>query len=344
MGQAKFHTVVDIPVFDWKAGYSKKNMFFGSCFTENIGNRMAALKYNVDINPFGILYNPVSVANGLRILLENKTFSSEDLIQFDGLWHSFFHHGRFSSPNEKETLDAINFRIKSSVEFLKTTDFLFITFGTAWIYKYKKNDQTVSNCHKIPAKEFERLRLSVDEIVQDYKNLLLEIRKINTSVKVVFTVSPIRHWKDGAVENQRSKAILLLAIDKLINESGNDFCTYFPAYEIVMDELRDYRFYAPDMLHISEVAVDFIWEKFEKSLIDSESQQVAKKVDKIVKAANHKPLHESTLEYLRFLERMNNEAIQLESKNRFLNLDSEKKCFLAELSRIENNLDNLTGY
>ncbi|GAB1454399.1 GSCFA domain-containing protein [Draconibacterium sp.] len=343
MDSAKFHTVVDIPVFSQLTGYSKKNMFMGSCFTENIGNRMAALKYNVDINPFGILYNPVSVANGLRILLEDKGFVAEDLIEADGLFHSFFHHGRFSSPNENETLNTINNRIKSSADFLKTTDFLFITFGTAWIYKYKKTGHPVSNCHKIPADEFERERLSVDEIVKEYKKLLHEIRKINPSIKIVFTVSPIRHWKDGAVENQRSKSVLLLSIDKLVNVFEARFCSYFPSYEIMMDELRDYRFYAPDMLHISEVAIDYIWEKFEKSLIDSESQLFAKKVDKIVKAANHKPLHGGTKEYYQFLDKMLEQASQLELKNAHLNLADEKKCFRALREKIAPQIKVLRG-
>jgi hypothetical protein len=333
MDISKLHTVVDIPVFGSQSGYSKKNMFLGSCFTENIGNKMAALKYKVDINPFGILYNPVSVASGLQILLDKKVFTAEDLIEADGLWHSFFHHGRFSSPNKKDTLDTINNRIKSSAEFLKSADFLFITFGTAWVYKYKKSGQMVSNCHKIPAFEFDRERLSVHEIVEKFKDLLARIRKINTAIQVVFTVSPIRHWKDGAVENQRSKAVLLLAIDKLVNESGSGFCTYFPSYEIVMDELRDYRFYAPDMLHISDVAIDFIWEKFEVSLIDSESRLISKKVDKIVKATNHKPLHGNTTEYYRFLEKMYKKAIQLEHLNEYLVLTNEKKCFMAELAK-----------
>jgi hypothetical protein len=343
MTLSKFHTTVEIPMFKKQTGYSKKNMFLGSCFTENIGNRMAELKYNIDINPFGILYNPLSVANGLRILLDKKVFTSEDLVEYDGLWHSFFHHGRFSLPNKKETLDIINNRIKTSAEFLKSADFLFITFGTAWVYKYKKTGQTVSNCHKIPANEFERMRLSVDEIVQEYKELFSEIRKINPSIQVVFTVSPIRHWKDGAVENQRSKAILLLAIDKLIGDLGHDFCSYFPAYEIVMDELRDYRFYAPDMLHISEVAIDYIWEKFEKSLIDPESQHTAKKVDKIVRAANHKPLHGDTDEYYRFLAKMYEKALQLERNNEHLDLTIEKKCFMAEREKIDRKINVLKG-
>jgi hypothetical protein len=151
---------------------------------------------------------------------------------------------------------------------LKNADFLFITFGTAWVYRYKKTGKVVSNCHKIPASEFDRYRLTVDEIVVEYKNLLVEIRKVNPIAMVIFTVSPIRHWKDGAVENQRSKATLLLAIDKILNEFSHKNCGYFPAYEIVMDELRDYRFYSDDMIHVSDVAINHIWEIFEENLIE----------------------------------------------------------------------------
>ena len=335
MNPSKFHTIVDVPVFNRKTGYSQKNIFMGSCFTENVGNRMAVLKYIVDINPFGILYNPISVANGLRILMQQREFTTTDLVRADGLWHSFYHHGRFSFHNEKDTLNAINSRIKTSAEFLKEAGFLFITFGTAWIYKYKKTGQPVSNCHKIQAKEFDRVRLSVDEIVAEYRNLFSEIRQLNQAIKIVFTVSPIRHWNDGAIENQRSKAILLLAIDELIHEFGDDFCAYFPAYEIVMDELRDYRFYDEDMIHISDVAVNHIWDKFQKSLIDNESQQIALQVQKVVKALNHKPLHENAPEYVRFLQQMTEEINRLENKYKLLNLTIEKEYFKTEKDRIE---------
>ncbi len=335
MKPAKFHTVVDIPEFRWKTGYSFCNMFMGSCFTENVGKRMESLKYNVDINPFGILYNPVSVANGLRVLLHEKEFTPEDLVHRDDLWHSFYHHGRFSFQTEHETLNAINNRIKSSAAFLKNAGFLFITFGTAWVYRYNNTGQVVSNCHKIPAPEFSRERLSVNQIVNQYSELLTEIRNLNPSLKVVFTVSPIRHWKDGAVENQRSKAVLLLVADELIKVFGDDYCAYFPAYEIVMDELRDYRFYAEDMLHISDVAVNHIWEKFQQRLIDSESLQVASEVDRIVKAANHRPLHGNSKEYLKFIQRMKEEAIRLENKYEQLNLTKEKESFVTEQGKTE---------
>lgn len=336
MKSSKFQTIIDIPLYQWKTGYSEKNIFMGSCFTENVGNRMADLKFGTDINPFGILYNPVSISNGLRFLLENKEFTEADLIEADGLWHSFYHHGRFSCAEKQQTIDTINYRIKSSSEILRKAGFLFITFGTAWVYRHKKSGQIVSNCHKIVANQFERIRLSVNEISAEYFDLLTDIRKINPSLKVVFTVSPIRHWKDGAIENQRSKAVLLLAIDEIIKLSGTDFCAYFPAYEIVMDELRDYRFYNDDMIHISDFAVTHIWEKFQDSLIDVESQLVMKQVQKIMKAVNHKPLHGKTAEYLRFLKQMNEETLLLESRYDFLDFADEKEYFKTEIHKIED--------
>lgn len=334
MKSSKFQTIVDIQQFSWKTGYSRRNLFMGSCFTENVGNRMKDLKFDIDINPFGILYNPVSIANGLQFLLQNKEFKEADLIETDGLWHSFYHHGRFSFPDKQETIDTINRTIKSSSAYLEKAGFLFITFGTAWVYRYLKTGQIVSNCHKIPANEFERVRLSVNEIVSEYIALLKEIEKRNPSLKVIFTVSPIRHWKDGAVENQRSKSVLLLAIDEIIKKSGADFCTYFPAYEIVMDELRDYRFYADDMIHITDFAVNHIWEKFQTSLIDDESQLIIPQIQKIVKAVNHKPLHKNTVEYLRFLKQMEDETLLLESRCSYLNLADEKEYFKTEIDKI----------
>jgi hypothetical protein len=336
MTDSKFQTTVTVPTFDWETGYSKKNIFMGSCFTENVGNRMANLNYDVDINPFGILYNPLSVANGLQILLDEKEFTKKDLIRHDGLWHSFSHHGKFSFSNETQTLTAINNRIRFSSGNLKEADFLFITFGTAWVYKYKTTEKTVSNCHKIPAKEFERVRLSVEEIVEKYEQLLVEIGKINPGLKIVFTVSPIRHWKDGAIENQRSKATLLLAIDQIIkNQKSN--CGYFPSYEIVMDELRDYRFYAEDMLHVSDVAINHIWGKFEKALISEESQKISKDVQKIKKAANHRPINKFTKEHFMFLQKQLSKIKLLEQKYKFVNFELEKQVFIGQINEIESD-------
>jgi hypothetical protein len=337
MEKTKFHTRVEIPGFGTKTGYSQKNLFMGSCFTENIGYKMAELKFDVRVNPFGIVYNPASVAGGLRILLEKRQFREEDLTEHDGLWHSFSHHGKFSGTDATQTLDRINAEIGQAANYLKTADFLFITFGTAWVYHYKKTGAAVSNCHKIPAPEFERFRLTPAEIVLEYHEILSEILKINPSIRIIFTVSPIRHWKDGAIENQRSKATLILAIDEIIRNFRNENLHYFPAYEIVMDELRDYRFYAGDMLHLSDVAVDHIWEIFQETFIDDASRKTIPRIENVVKAASHKPFNKNTTAYLQFLDNSLKQIRELETQFPNLNFELEKKHFFTETNEFEKN-------
>ena len=291
---SEFHTEVRIPDFEWQTGYQKQNLFVGSCFTEHIGRKMETLKYPADINPFGILYNPISISKGLRILLEEKTFTKNDLFLYNGLWHSFYHHSKFSSPEAEKTLENINARLKISTQNLKNAKFLFLTFGTSLVYEHKTSGKIVSNCHKIPEKEFRRFRLTLSEITDEYSRLLKEIWRVNPDVRVILTVSPIRHIKDGAIENQRSKAILLLATETVINEFGTGHCNYFPAYEIMMDELRDYRYYEEDMIHLSTSAINHIWYTFEKALIDEESREISKNIKKITNALNHKPFNRFT--------------------------------------------------
>ena len=289
-------------------------MFFGSCFSENIGQKLIDLKFKVDINPFGILYNPESIASSLKLLLNNRIFTEDDLFLDQGLWNSFYHHSRFSDVNREVVLEKINSRIQHSTEFLREADFLVITFGTAWVYELIDTGQIVSNCHKIPAKQFNRYRLGVNEISETYHHLLEEIWKLNPNLKIIFTVSPIRHWKDGAIENQVSKSTLLLAIDRLITVFGDRGCRYFPSYELMMDELRDYRFYAEDMIHLSPVATDYIFDRFNKFLFSKESMDLADNVLKVMKAVSHRPINSLSAEYKKFL---------------FLNLDKINKLTLS---------------
>lgn len=333
MNEIKYQTIVDVLPFKWQTGYKKKNLFMGSCFTENVGAIMQALKLPVEINPFGILYNPLSVANGLRILLAEKKFDANDLVHHNCLWHSFSHHGRFSNADQQKALHEINTRIDSSAAFLKQTNFLFITFGTAWVYRHKKSGELVSNCHKIPAREFVRERLTVQQIVEEYRYLLNKIWEQNPEMKVVFTVSPIRHWKDGAIENQRSKSILILAVDQLIQDFSTEKCAYFPSYEIVMDELRDYRFYAEDMLHISEVAIKHIWARFQKALLDSESIEITKEVQKISNAVKHRPINKNSNDYFKFLLSFHKKIELLETRYSHLNLKLEKEYFNVQIEK-----------
>jgi hypothetical protein len=327
----QYYTEVSINDFGWKIDHQSKLMLVGSCFAENIGYRMQRFKFQVDLNPFGILYNPQSIAKSLRLLVDGKAYTQADLFEHDGVWHSFDHHSRFSSANQQQTLDGINEQLIRSAKHLKESDFLILSLGTAWIFELKKTGQIVSNCHKLPAADFKRLRLTPGEIVEEYRELILALWKFNPKLKILFTVSPIRHWKDGAVENQLSKATLLLAVDRLITGFGEEQCAYFPSYEIVMDELRDYRFYAPDMLHISEQAVDHIWQKFRSKLITGESRILIDQVLKIVRAMEHRPLRKDSEMYEKFLLYNLNEVNNLLKIFPFLNLENEKKHFELEL-------------
>tara|TARA_R110001583_G_scaffold7286_4_gene36319 strand:+ start:4669 stop:5661 length:993 start_codon:yes stop_codon:yes gene_type:complete len=289
MNDDLFRTKVNIPRSEFEFGYQKNAVMMGSCFVENIGSKLKSYKYKVDVNPFGVIYNPVSVCSSLRLLMEERELVEDDLNFHNNLWFSFYHHSKFSNTDLSQCLSDINKGIRESSKNLKESDFLFVTFGTSWVYELLSSGTIVSNCHKLPAKDFNRYRLNVDEIVSIYKDLLVELLIFNPKIKIVFTMSPIRHWKDGANGNQLSKATLLLAIDQLTELF--DQVSYFPSYEIVMDELRDYRFYSEDMLHMSDVAVKYIWQRFSETYIDEESRQSQKQVEKFTLAANHRPFN-----------------------------------------------------
>jgi len=331
-----FFTEIEISEFPFKMDYSKSMMLFGSCFSENIGQKLIDLKFKVDMNPFGILYNPESIANSLKLLLKNQTFTESDLFFDQGLWNSFYHHSRFSDVNREMALEKINSRIKLSAEFLKTADFLMITFGTAWVYELISTGQIVSNCHKIPAKQFNRFRLGVNEISEAYHHLLDELWKFNPNLKIIFTVSPIRHWKDGAIENQVSKSTLILSIERLITGIENRNCSYFPSYEIMMDELRDYRFYAEDMIHLSPVATDYIFDRFSKFLISKESMNLVDNVMKIRKAVMHRPVNSSSVEYKKNLLLNLDKINKLTLSFPYLNFEQEKSSLKQKLTDFQD--------
>jgi hypothetical protein len=287
-------TEISIPSVNSQITYNDSILAFGSCFAEHIGRFLSALHFTIDINPFGILYNPASISQSINRILEQKTFTKEELIERNGLWHSFAHHGQFSTGDSEKTLQLINSRLIAASERIKTCNHLLVTFGTAWIYTLRETDIIAANCHKFPEKTFSRKRLTVEDIYIDWISLIKRLEEINPAINILFTVSPIRHWRDGAHENQLSKSTLLLAIDQLQKTTK---VSYFPAYELMMDELRDYRFYAPDMLHPSETAVEYIWERFSSVYFDTETKKTVSEVEKINKALQHRPLHPDSIEY-----------------------------------------------
>jgi len=275
------------------------------------------------VNPCGIIYNPLSVANVLRLIVEGKQFEKSDLRQVGGKWVSLYHHGAFSSTDPDECLRRINDRLTKATGELRTLDLLVITWGTAWVYRYTRENIVVSNCHKIPSQEFERSRLSVEDIVKEYLVLIGRLREINPGLRILFTVSPIRHWKDGAHGNQLSKATLLLAIDRLREELQHVY--YFPAYEIVLDELRDYRFYADDMLHMSGFTVDYIWERFLYSFISPEVLGLMNQIGRVNKGVAHRPFDPQSEEYHRLVKKMLAEIAMISRSYPMIDFSEEKR-------------------
>ncbi len=329
----QYFTEIEIEDFGWRMTYQDQLMLMGSCFAENIGEKLKGLKFDTDLNPFGIIYNPMSVAKSIKMLLSDKTYRQDDLFEHRGIWGSFDHHGRFSSTSVEETLLRINQQLEHSRNTIRNAGYLIVTFGTSWAYELRSTSQVVSNCHKFPATDFNRFRLTTEEIVEEYVGLLKSLWAVNKELKVLFTVSPIRHWKDGASGNQLSKATLLLAVDQVINEFGNERCAYFPSYEIVMDELRDYRFYAPDMLHLNQVAVDHIWNKFSDSMISGDSLKLSKRILKILKAVDHRPFNSDSSEYRRFLIGNIETIKEFTRQYPYVDLKNEKQHFESELIR-----------
>jgi len=288
---------------------------------------MENLKFSTDINPFGILFNPLSICNCIQRLISGEEFSAAELFHHGGLWHSYQHHGRFSSVSQETTLQNINTRITSGASYIREADFLVLTLGTAWVYELKETGRIVANCHKVPSSAFKRYRLSVGETVDGLRGTLEQLWKVNPAIKTIITVSPVRHMKDGAVENQVSKATLLLAADALVRGFGEERCSYFPAYELMMDELRDYRFYAEDMVHPSPVAAELIWEKFRDWLADKESRDLSQQISSLMLAFHHRPLNPEIPEYQLFLSNSLQKALELSKRHPFLDFSAEIEYF-----------------
>ncbi len=318
---AEFRTIVDIQNSNIKLDYNSNIFLIGSCFADNIGEKFSERKFSTLVNPFGVVYNPKSVANTISSIIKEKSFSEDDLIYSDK-WNSFYHHSRFSDEDKNACLDNINILCKESLVFLKKADFIIITFGTSWVYEYVELGKVVSNCHKLPSNRYNRYRLSVDDIVSQYRELLSSLKEINYKAKIIFTVSPVRHWKDGAHGNMLSKAVLHLAIDEIMKENKDSY--YFPSYELVMDELRDYRFYSEDMLHISDVAVQYIWDRFIQVFLDEKSKLVMKRIEKIIKVLKHRPFSANSKSYKDLLRNTFSKIELLEMECKYLDFSLEK--------------------
>lgn len=291
--------------------HQSKVLLLGSCFSDNIGGKLSYYKFNTLINPFGTLYSPTAIAKVLEDTIKQKKYDENDLVKQGDLYHSLHHHSDLSGVVALDVIQRIHQSQQQCFKHLKSASHIVITLGTSWAYKHKPTNSFVANCHKIPQAEFDKIILSIEEIEKDLKSIVSSIKTVNKEVKVLFTVSPVRHIKDGFVENSLSKAQLLSAIHK-IKESHN--VAYFGSYEIMMDDLRDYRFYEADMIHPNEVAIDYIWGRFSEVWISEKAQNYFKRIASVQQSKLHRPLQSDSVNHQEFLKKLEIKITQLEKE------------------------------
>jgi len=293
--------------------YHSKIILLGSCFSENIGNKFNYYKFQSQQNPFGILFHPKAIETFITNAINLKEYTDEDVFFFNERWHCFDAHSEMSSSSKEELLQNLNDAIQHTNQQINETSHIIITLGTSWTYRFIETDTTVANCQKVPQKKFLKELLLVDEISESLESIIALVKDVNPSINIILTVSPIRHLKDGFVENQQSKSHLIAAIHQVVEPRKKLF--YFPSYEIMMDELRDYRFYKEDMIHPSKTAIDYIWEKFCEAWIDDESKNTMNKVDSIQKRMNHRPFNPNSKEHQNFLQTIQKDILTLQKSN-----------------------------
>jgi hypothetical protein len=287
-----------IPALPEPLNIRKPLLMLGSCFAEEIGEKLSKYKFNATINPHGILFNPLSIYNALDRYASNREYTEAEIGENKGLCYSFEHHGRFNCTDRNEMLQRVQLSVKSGSEALKNADYLVLTFGSAWVYKLKESGKVVANCHKVPQEKFTKELLTVRIIMEEFEKLYDKLMELNPSLKILMTVSPVKYLRDGLNGNNLSKAMLLLAVHFLAESYRN--VHYFPAYEIVTDELRDYRFYETDFAHPNQLAIDYVWERFGESCFDAETKNVMNELKPLLSASEHRTLHPGTEEESKF--------------------------------------------
>jgi hypothetical protein len=299
--------------------YGSKMLLLGSCFSENIGDKLAYFKFQSSQNQFGILFHPKAIETLITNAINEKEYTDKDVFFLNDRWHCFEAHSSLSSPNKLALLNTLNQQIIFTNKQLHESTHLIITLGTAWAYRFIESDTIVANCHKVPQKNFLKELLSVDEITGSLENILSLIKSINKKITITFTVSPVRHLKDGFIQNQQSKSHLLAAIHQVTDARNR--IHYFPSYEIVMDELRDYRFYAEDMIHPNQTAINYIWEKFSDMWISEDSLKTMKEIETIQRGINHRPFYPKSEQHQQFLKSIKKRIIAIKEQHPFIKFD-----------------------
>jgi hypothetical protein len=311
-----------------KISYTDKILFVGSCFTEEIGKQMEDLKFNVLQNPNGILYDPISISSSINSYIENKQYKEDDLFMLNELWHSWQHHSIFSGLDKEKVLQDINHSQNEAHQFLKSASWLVITAGTSFNYHLKETREPVANCHKAPSNYFEKKIISIDEIVSRFSTVITKLQSFNPKLKIIFTISPVRHVKDGVIENNRSKARLIEAIH-FVKEKFQDVF-YFPAYELIIDILRDYRFYKIDLVHPSDAATVFVFENFCDAFVDEPGKKLLEEIKMIVAAINHKPFQKESVAHKKFVKAQLEKIKIISAKFPSIDFSNEIKYFSGE--------------
>ncbi|WP_431109742.1 GSCFA domain-containing protein [Winogradskyella poriferorum] len=299
--------------------YSSKLMLLGSCFSENIGGKFEYLKFQSEINPFGILFHPVALENLITRSINQDFYTEDELIYHNEIWSCFDAHSRLNSVLKDDLLSKLNEQIKLMYQQINASTHIIITLGTAWVYRYIATDKIVANCHKIPQKQFQKELLSINDIVASLENIIALVRRVNPKVNFIFTVSPVRHLKEGFVENNRSKAHLLSAIHQTVEPRKQLY--YFPSYEIMMDELRDYRYYNQDMIHPNNVAVEYIWEKFKTVWLSEDAIGISQKVANIQTKKAHRPFNPNSDAHQKFLANLQLEIEDIQKEFPHINFN-----------------------
>lgn len=300
----QFRTKIPIPQSNFTIDYNSKIVSLGSCFAVNMAEKLDYFKFQNTCNPFGIIFNPVSIEKIIHKVVNQELFTEKDIFFHNELWHCFDVHSDLSNTNKEGLMNELNQLLHSTKQQLQEATHVIITYGTSWVYRNLESNAVVANCHKVPQKEFEKEILSVEIIEKSIKNTIDLIQKVNPKANIIFTVSPVRHLKDGFVENQQSKAHLITAIHQILNPKS-EILNYFPSYEIMMDELREYRFYSEDMLHPSQMAIDYIWERFSETTVSKESHSIMEEVETIQKGLAHRPFNPNSESHKKFLDNLN---------------------------------------
>lgn len=321
----QFHLDLQVEPAAHKISHQQHLLLMGSCFTEHIGHTLQLLKFKVHINPFGVVFNPESMAQSLHRILSNTPFTEDDLLFHNGAWHAIEAHGQFSLADQQEVLRILNHQLGTWHAAIQVAHWLVLTPGTAYAYTHKATGRVVANCHKIPQQAFSKALLAPEQVVKSLSSALLHLRKVNPGCRVITTVSPVKHLRDGVLENSLGKAVLIQGMHAL-DQHG---CNYFPAYELVTDDLRDYRFYEKDMAHPNRQAIEYVWQKFAGAYFDAGTAALNKRLEELSAAMAHRPLQPGHEAFKIFKQSQALKCKALQQEFPFLDLDREYAYFAS---------------